>query len=450
LDHKIAAILHWLEFLRKFAIAQSGNLHRLHAITLPQTGSVLVKCILDSIATYSNILYEHDYEFSMANLLIHDIRVLVPGATWERGWILIDAGRIAQMGDGIAPQFDGAIERIDGSGLTTLPGFIDVHVHGSAGHDTMDATPAALAALAGFYATHGVTGFLATTMTGSGEAIRQALENGAACVGPFEDGATLLGVHLEGPYLNVQMKGAQAGRDIRTADPAEYRPWLDLNVIRQVTVAPEFPENHAFIRDCVARGIVVSMGHTAATFDEVRQAVDLGVRQATHTFNAMTPVHHRTVGTAGAVLSMDEIACELITDTIHVHPAILKMAIRAKGIDRIVAITDAIRGAGMPDGQYDLGGQLVTVCDGMATIDGGSLAGSTLTMDRGLRNILAATGLSLSEAWPMTSANAAAQLGIADRKGRLAVGHDADIVLLDHENNVRLTIAEGRVVYRGG
>jgi N-acetylglucosamine-6-phosphate deacetylase len=126
------------------------------------------------------------------------------------------------------------------------------------------------------------------------------------------------------------------------------------------------------------------------------------------------------------------------------------MAIRAKGIDRIVAITDAIRGAGMPDGQYDLGGQLVTVREGMATLDGGSLAGSTLTMDRGLRNILAATGLSLSEAWPMTSANAAAQLGIANRKGRLAVGHDADIVLLDHENNVRLTIAEGRVVYRGG
>jgi N-acetylglucosamine-6-phosphate deacetylase len=395
-----------------------------------------------------NALYERDAEISMANLLIHNTRVLVPGAAWACGWLLIDARRIAQMGEGRAPQFDGVVERIDGAGLTTLPGFIDVHVHGSAGHDTMDAAPDTLAALARFYATHGVTSFLATTMTGSGEAIWRALENAAACAGAFEDGATLLGVHLEGPYLNVQMKGAQDGRYIRTADPAEYRPWLGLNVIRQVTIAPEFSENHTFIRDCAARGIVVSMGHTAATYEDVRHAVDLGVRQATHTFNAMTPVHHRTVGTAGAVLSIDEIACELITDTIHVHPAILKIAIRAKGIDRIVAITDAIRGAGMPDGQYDLGGQLVTVRDGMATLDGGSLAGSTLTMDRGLRNILAATDLPLSEAWPMTSANAAAQLGIADRKGQLAVGHDADIVLLDAENNVELTIAEGRIVYR--
>jgi N-acetylglucosamine-6-phosphate deacetylase len=312
----------------------------------------------------------------------------------------------------------------------------------------MDATPQALHDMARFYATHGVTAFLATTMTAPDAATRRALENAAGCVGPMADGATLLGVHLEGPYLNVKMKGAQDGQYIRRADPAVYTDWLNIGVIRQITVAPEFPENQAFIRDGVARGINVSLGHTAATYEDVQHAVSLGARQATHTFNAMTGVHHRNPGTAGAVLSMDEITCELIADTIHVHPAILKLVVRAKGTDRVVLITDAIMGAGMPDGQYELGGQAVTVANNTATLADGTLAGSVLTMDRALRNVLAATGLSLAEAWPMTSANAARQIGIEDRKGRLAAGYDADIVLLDAQHQVALTLAQGRVLYR--
>jgi N-acetylglucosamine-6-phosphate deacetylase len=243
------------------------------------------------------------------------------------------------------------------------------------------------------------------------------------------------------------MKGSQDDHHIRRADPAGYADWLNIGVIRQVTVAPEFPENRVFIQDCVARGINVSLGHTAATYEDVRQAVSLGARQATHTFNGMTGVHHRIPGTAGAVLSMDEITCELIADTIHVHPAILKLVVRAKGPERVVLITDAMMGAGMPDGLYDLGGQAVTVAHNSATLADGTLAGSVLTMDRALRNILAATGLSLAEAWPMTSANAARQIGIEDRKGRLAAGYDADIVLLDAANNVENTLVEGRVVY---
>ncbi len=381
----------------------------------------------------------------MIRLLLQNAQLITQG--WERGWILIEDGRIARLGEGNAPAFDGA-EVLDCGGKTALPGFIDLHVHGAVGRDTMDATPQAVHDMAHFYATHGVTAFLATTMTAPDDATRRALENAAGCVGPMADGAALLGVHLEGPYLNVKMKGAQDGQYIRRADPAVYRDWLNIGVIRQITVAPEFPENQAFIRDCVARGINVSLGHTAATYEDVQQAVSLGARQATHTFNAMTGVHHRSPGTAGAVLSMDEITCELIADTIHVHPAILKLVVRAKGTDRVVLITDAIMGAGMPDGQYELGGQAVTVANHTATLADGTLAGSVLTMDRALRNVLTATGLSLAEAWPMTSANAARQIGVEDRKGRLVAGYDADIVLLDAQNNVTLTIAQGRVLYR--
>ncbi len=383
----------------------------------------------------------------MSQMVLSEARLLTSNGLWDRGWILIDGKKIAQMGPGQAPHFESA-QIINGRGKTGLPGFIDLHVHGAVGYDTMDATPEALAQMAQFYAGCGVTGFLATTMTAQGHAIEAALANVAACAGPIEGGATLLGAHVEGPYINAKMKGAQSAQHIRLADPREYKRWLEFGCIRQVTVAPEFPENLEFIEACQATEINVSIGHTLAGYDDLQRAVALGARQTTHTFNAMTSVHHRNIGTAGAALSLDEITCELIADNIHVHPTILKLAVRAKGIERIVLVTDAIRGAGLADGLYELGGQAVTVKNGMATLADGTLAGSVLTMDRALSNILAATSLPLADAWPMTSLNAAKQIGLANRKGRLATGYDADVVLLDEANTVWLTIAEGQIVYQ--
>lgn len=380
----------------------------------------------------------------MNRLLLQHVQLVPQG--WAQGWLLVEDGQIATLGQGEPPAIADAVVQ-DGAGLLAVPGFIDVHVHGAVGRDTMDATPEALHDMARFFASHGVTSFLATTMTGSGPDISRALKNAARCTDPVEGGAIILGVHLEGPYLNVTMKGAQDGQYIRRADPAEYQAWLDLNVIRQVTVAPEFAENERFIQDCAARGITVSMGHTAATYEEVRRALTLGARQTTHTFNAMGAVNHRKPGTAGAALTIDELACELIADTIHVHPAILKLVVRAKGPSQVVLITDAIMGAGMPEGDYELGGQAVHVANNTATLADGTLAGSVLTMDRALHNILAATGLPLSEVWPMTSANAARQLGLGSRKGQLAEGYDADIVLLSQDHTVQRTFARGREVY---
>jgi N-acetylglucosamine-6-phosphate deacetylase len=382
-------------------------------------------------------------------LLIHNVTLAMPDHTALAGWLLTEGTRIARIGVGDLPAADSA-RRIDAQGHTLLPGFIDIHVHGSAGADTMDATPEALATMARFFATRGVTSFLATSMTHAGEAITKSLENAARCVGRIPGGATLLGAHLEGPYINLKLKGAQDGQYVRLAAPDEYQRWLDLNVIREVTLAPEFPDNLAFLRECVKRGINVSLGHTQATYEQVNEAVRLGARHATHTFNAMTGLHHRTPGTVGGVLAADDVTCEVIADKVHVHPAVIKIVVRAKGVDRVVAITDAIRAAGMGDGMSELGGQMVVVKDGMATLADGTLAGSLLTMDAALRNILAITRLSLADASPMFSANAARQIGVGDRKGQLREGYDADLTLLDADANVLLTIVEGEVVYEGG
>jgi N-acetylglucosamine-6-phosphate deacetylase len=383
----------------------------------------------------------------MTRLLIQNTRLLVPGPFIPHGWLLIEAGRIADLGEGPSPAVEDA-EVIDGGGKTALPGFIDVHVHGAVGHDTMDGSPEGLQAMSRFYAAHGVTSFLATTMTQAQQPIMRALEAIAACAGPVENGATILGAHLEGPYINVKMKGAQAAEFVRAADPQEYKPWLDLNVIKQVTVAPEFPENQEFIRECVRRGVNVSIGHTQATYEDVENAIQLGARQTTHTFNAMIGIHHRKPGTAGAALTLDTLTCELIACSAHLHMAIMKLIVRAKDTDKVVFVTDAMMGVGMDEAVYDLGGQQVTVKNRTATLADGSLAGSVITMDQGVRTVMEATGYSLAEVWPMSSANAARQIGLADRKGTLRPGFDADVVLMDEANQVAMTIAAGRIVYQ--
>jgi N-acetylglucosamine-6-phosphate deacetylase len=388
----------------------------------------------------------------MTRLLIHGAQLMTADGVIPEGWLLIEEGRITALGEG-QPSRATRAERLDGharDGWIALPGFIDLHVHGGAGCDTMDATPEALGTMARFYAACGVTGFLATTVTAPGPETLRALENVVACtgaIGPESGGATLLGAHLEGPYLNANMRGAQDGQYIRRADPEEYRPWLALNVIRHVTVAPEFPENHAFMADCVAQGVNVGIGHTQATYEEALAAVERGARQVTHTFNAMTGLHHRRPGMAGAALALDALVCEVIADNIHLHPAILRLIARAKGPGGVVLITDAIQGAGMPEGVYDLGGQEVTVAGNTAKLADGTLAGSVLTMDAALRNMLAAD-LPLDMVWPMTSATPAAQIGLGDHKGWLHPGYDGDVVLLDADFRVQATIVGGHIVYQ--
>lgn len=386
----------------------------------------------------------------MESLLIHNARLFSPFGELYPGWLLAVGGVIRRLGEGSAPAGEAsqAGEQIDAAGKALLPGFIDLHVHGAVGQDVMDADPQGLQAMARFYATHGVTAFLPTTWSAGRQAIQAALAAIGQVVGHVPGGATILGAHLEGPYLNPAKCGAQDARYIRRANRQEAREFLDTGLVRLLALAPEYEENLWLVEECARRGICVAIGHTVADYAAVQAAVARRARQVTHCYNAMTGLNHRQPGTVGAAMALPELCCELIADNIHVHPLAQKILLDVKGLEGVVLVTDAIRGTGLPAGEYALDDRRVIIREGAVRLPDGTLAGSVLTMELALKNIQAATGRSLAELWPLASRNAARQIGISASKGTLEVGKDADLVLLDEDFNVRLTVVEGEVVYR--
>lgn len=382
-------------------------------------------------------------------LLIHNARLFTPHHPGQLGWLLIKDSQISSIGFGKRPILppNSDVYEMDADGKRLLPGFIDLHVHGAMGYEVMDALASGLEEMARFYASHGVTSFLATTWTASREAIRKALELVEEMQGPIPGGATLLGVHLEGPYLNPTHCGAQDIRLIRRADREEALEFLESGVIRLLALAPEYDENLWLIDECVRRGITVSAAHTAASYEQLQRAAAHGLTQTTHTFNAMTGLGHREPGTVGAALTIPQISCELIADNIHVHPAVQKILLDVKSPSGVILITDAIRAAGLPEGRYMLDDRSVNIQEGAVRLQDGTLAGSILTMERALQNLCLATGRPLEELWVASSLNAARAIGISSRKGSLEVGKDADLVLLDEAFNVSFTVTQGEVVY---
>lgn len=382
----------------------------------------------------------------MTDLLIKNATVYADGNTLNR-WVAITDGKISGLGR-LNPPEDNAAQIIDAGGLRLLPGFVDIHVHGGGGVDTMDATPEALQRMAQFYAQHGVTSFLATTWTDSRENIDAALANIKACMGAQPNGATLRGAHLEGPYLNPDKSGAQNLSYIRRAAQDEALAWLDLDVIRLVSLAPEYEENLWLIEECAARGITISAAHTSGTYEDIVRAHKLGLRHSTHTYNAMTGLHHRNPGVLGAVMSISDIVCELIADNIHVHPAGQRLLWNAKSFQNVALISDAIRAAGMPDGEYPLDERVLYVKNGIAQLEDGTLAGSTLTMNRALANFVHATGGALDMVYEASSLTPAEAVGLGAQIGSIEVGKFGDVVLLDADYNAVLTVAEGRIVHQ--
>jgi N-acetylglucosamine-6-phosphate deacetylase len=381
--------------------------------------------------------------------LIHNAIVLGPAGEEQHGWLLTRGEKIQAVGFGKTPELDPGVltRKIDARGRKLLPGFIDLHVHGAVGHEVMDGSPEELREMACFYAKHGVTTFLATTWTARRENILAALHTIANVTGSRTGGATLAGAHLEGPYLNPEKCGAQDARLIRRAEREEAMQFLESGPVRLLALAPEFPENAWLIDECVRQGITVAAAHTTATLEQMEAAVERGLSQVTHCFNGMQGLGHRDLGTVGAALSMPQLNCELIADNIHVHPRAQKILVQVKGPERTILITDAIRGTGLADGEYRIDDRTVTIRNGEVRLPGGSLAGSVLTMEKALRNVIQATGIPLREAWKMSSLNAARAIGLSAQKGSIETGKDADLVLMDDDYQVLMTLVEGEIVF---
>src|ERR1700752_1298678 len=382
-------------------------------------------------------------------LLIHNARLFTPNNAGLLGWLLVENGLVRALGFGNTPDFsqNASLQLMDAQGDNLLPGFIDLHVHGAMGHEAMDASSSGLEEMARFYATHGVTSFLATTWTASRPSIMKALQLVEEMQGQFQGGATLLGAHLEGPYLNPTRCGAQDVNFIRRAEKEEALEFLETGVIRLLALAPEYDENLWLIEECVRRGITVSSAHTAANYEQMQKAVKHGITHLTHSYNAMQGLGHRELGTIGAAMTLPQINCELIADNIHVHPAAQRILVEVKGTSGVILITDAIRAAGLPDGEYMLDERSVHIQNGAVRLPDGTLAGSVLTMERALQNLCSATGRSLEEMWVTSSLNAARAIGVSSHKGSLEIGRDADLVLLDESFNVRLRFVKGEIVF---
>lgn len=380
-------------------------------------------------------------------------RFLTPDHEIESGVVLIENGRIVGLGSSTEIQIPAEAELIDAGDKTVAPGFIDTHVHGRDGH-LFGEDPESTADLCRTIASTGTTSLLPTLGSWSGIAksvdeirmVRQVMRQGTG-------GAEILGIHMEGPYLSSAeiARGSQPVRELRKPSTRELADMMDASegTIRKMTIAPELEGALDVIREMVKMGILASAGHTAATYKQMQEGIAAGIRSCCHTFNGMIPFHHRTPGVLGAVLTCDEVNAELIADCQHVSPVAMQVLCRCKGTDRIHLITDNTFWAGLPNGSYEWSeGRVVIKDDQRAYVKGGTLAGSVASMNFDLANMVRHVGCSLAEAVKMATLNPARVIGVVDHKGSLEAGKDADLVIIDADVNVYLTMVKGQIVYR--
>ena len=382
--------------------------------------------------------------------------LFTPGMPVENGVVVLEsdgkAGTIATAGPRSAIEVPAGAEHIDYGDAILAPGFIDIHIHGGAGHDVMEGSPSALAAVEALLAKHGVTSYCPTTVTAPVDATLASLEKLGKAVtdtgaGKFPDSgarARPVGIHLEGPFISHEKCGVHPPADIQMPSTELLeRFWQACcGTVRVMTIAPEVEGATDLIRAASAKKILVSMGHSNAKSDAARAGIDAGARHATHTFNAMRSLNHRDPGILGVVLTDNRISADIVADGIHVAPEIVKLFLSAKGGERAVLITDALSATGMPDGKYMLGGIEVEV-RGNTCIGNGTLAGSVLTMDVAVRNVMKFADWDLYRSVKLASENPARALGLANKKGALTAGCDADLVVLSRDGKVMKTIVGG-------
>ena len=371
-------------------------------------------------------------------------KIVLPDRLEENAVLLYDQKILGLVSEAEIPA---EAERIDAQGHYVIPGLLDMHIHGYLGEDASDGSFDGLRTMAEGVAKNGVTSFLPTTMTVSFDELRAAfaqIRRGVeeSVKGGWQ-GAQILGVNAEGPFINPGKKGAQAGENIRPGDAAFLQEYLD--IIRVFTIAPEMPGNLDCIREMAGKTLI-SMGHTAATYAQAEAAIDAGVGHVTHLFNAQTPLMHRDPGVVGAALTDDRVSAELIADTFHVSAHLYPLVTRMKG-DKLVLITDCTRAGGLADGEYTLGGQPIFVKGIECRLADGTIAGSVLKLNNAVRNLMDYTDLPVWEAVNAASLNPARRIGVDDRKGSLETGKDADIAIVNENFDVLRTIVGGRSVY---
>jgi N-acetylglucosamine-6-phosphate deacetylase len=380
------------------------------------------------------------------SLLIKNGNVLVDGQL-KFADIYIREGIIAELKENIAIEEE--IPIYDAKGALVLPGFIDIHTHGGCGVDLNNAGVEDIQRLCKFFASCGTTSFLPTLLTDTKEKLQEGIKNIVKAMKSGSQGSSILGIHLEGPYLCSEYKGAMPEHLLQkpfVEDFQFYQHTAEDNILL-MTVSPEVEGMAEFIKEISRTGVIISLGHSGADYETTVRCIENGAKSCTHIFNAMKLMHQHFPAVSGAVLESD-IYCEAICDGMHLHPAVVRILLKTKGINRVIGVTDSIMAAGLGDGKYKLGVNDIVVVDGDARLaDLSARAGSTLTTNKGFKNLIKFTGRPIEEISKILSENPADLLGISDRKGTLKEGKDADLVILDSKYDVISTFVSGKRVF---
>lgn len=382
------------------------------------------------------------------NYALKNIKIITPFRIVENGIIVVSGKQIANMGKVSDVHITSDTKIIDLHGKTVSPGFIDLLVHGGGGMGFADDSDESIKIISDFFFSHGTTGMLASLFSKKMDLLKKDIDRIATYSEKHKD-SNIWGIHMEGPFINPAIKGAHK---IEYLWEPNVEMWNELNAsargsIKIMTIAPELKGNIDVIRAAASQGVVPSIGHSLALYEDIEKAIDNGAAHVTHMFNAMRSFHHREAGIMVSALLRNELKVELIADGIHVDPIVMKLLHNIKRSSGIILVTDAIRACGMPDGDYHFMDQKIIVKNKRAFLENGTLAGSTLTMEVAVRNMVTLVGVPITDAIRMASLNGAKVLGL-EQKGILAVGKDADLVVMDDNFNIHATIYEGQVKYQ--
>ncbi len=379
------------------------------------------------------------------NYILHNVQMVLRNSIVPSANVWISEGKIMRIDTGDLPIVEGEHELIDGRGHLLVPGMIDVHIHGANGFNMMDGKAESIQEVSRVCASTGCTSFLATSVSSKIEDLLEMIRSVKLVIGQ-EAGAKIAGIHLEGPYLNPKRKGMQNEKYLRHPNLEEMKMIFQEagSLIKMVTIAPELPGGMELISFLKEQGVIIAIAHSDATYEEAKQAFTAGASHVTHCFNGMRPIHHRDPGLIVAAFEEKHVSLQAIVDNVHLHPAIIRLMHRLKGPEGMVLITDALQAMGMGDGNYIFGGHHVTVSNGIARLEDGRLASSTVTMNEALRYTVE-TGISLIDAVQMASTTPAYILKL-QQKGEISSGFDADLVLLDDEFQVLWTMVGGQIL----